>query len=1211
MGWRMKTVLEVCLRRTIAILFVCAGLAWGAVPVAAQIIVDDDGQATAPSDCGGTAVAPSTIGAGVTAAAPGATVVVCPGTYAENVVINKSLTLEGNNAGTPGTGSRSAETLVVPGSNNVTDGVIFSVQASDVTIGGFFFDADNPGISAAPSDYEAVQGVRIDASSTTYNNVTVQNSIFDGFPNGSQGATIVPAGIFGGATGGSPVTGHVFQDNLFTQFQGYQNLGTEFASVGIAVINGFQATLTNNVSQNVAFGILMSGNGTMPTLSGGSHSGNHRGVVVYPGVIDSEYTIDGVTVSNNTEFGMVIFRFDASTRGLGDGNQDVTVTVRNSTAINTGNFSSDSAGMAVNLFTGTGQYLAFLEDNVVSNNQNRGINIRDNDFPTEVFAEVRRTTVEGNGHTPNSAPNAFGIVALRGGEVNVVNSIVSNTSSTQSAPNAEAVAAKREGVNTGDVGRVFISNSTILAPVGVQAAITGPTTDPASEAGVLDASGNWWGTNDPSAFVLGGTSPGSIDYTPFLMTGTDTDGATNGFQGDFTTLGVDSGSNQVQTASRFQEAAASGGGTSVTASTTGGALFDVESGGVDLQGDLVVATDLTFASGSGELRVPEEIVVESGVSSVTSTQTFVSQLITEGTAGTGNDTGWRQLASPRANATGADLSDDADFSTSNGSILYTFNDGSQNFVAGDNTSSTALPSGEGFFLYYFDDTQETVEPASPLTLDVAGSLDPSISSFPSMAEFGVGDVPVSLAAAPDFQDAHLLGNPYAQSFDLSSLIIDGQTLSSSSELLAVASVWDYDAGVDGEYVPITEDGASTSDQIAPWQGFFVCRSSTTSGSALSGSFQTGGRSNGAPFIPTKSLSEPVRTGRFVVDLSLEDESGTVVADSRATVYLRDGVATGLDRFDAPRLAPWAETYVQVSPLSPKGSRLLQASLPYELTDAVEVPLAVEGVGLSGTAEISVPTLDNLPASWSVVLVDRLRETEVEVHDGARYRFELSGTAAPDGLATTEGMPDLDASSRFLLKIGPADPLPVELASFDGVPNGKGGVLRWTTLSETNNDRFEIERRLQGAAGSFKTVGAVDGRGTTTELQSYTFRIDRLDYGTHEFRLRQVDADGSREIVGETSIERVLDAPADVGETAPNPLNAAATLAITVREAQSVRVTAYDALGRRVATLFDEEVTPGQTQHVPVGRLAGGASGHYFLRVEGDTFTEVRRAVVVR
>ena len=1197
MGWRMKTVLEVCLRRTIAILFVCAGLAWGAVPVAAQIIVDDDGQATAPSDCSGTAVAPSTIGAGVTAAAPGATVVVCPGTYAENVVINKSLTLEGNNAGTPGTGSRSAETLVVPGSNNVTDGVIFSVQASDVTIGGFFFDADNPGISAAPSDYEAVQGVRIDASSTTYNNVTVQNSIFDGFPNGSQGATIVPAGIFGGATGGSPVTGHVFQDNLFTQFQGYQNLGTEFASVGIAVINGFQATLTNNVSQNIAFGILMSGNGTMPTVSGGSHSGNHRGVVVYPGVIDSEYTINGVTVSNNDEFGMVIFRFDASTRGLGDGDQDVTATLQNVIAETTKKVSgsNDASGIAANTFVGSGVYDVTVTNSTIRNNINRGVNA----FGTNVTLTVNTSSITGNGSDPigSGGNNGFSAIASNGAVLNINNTVIQGPNPSTSP------GAILQAFSSGSEVNVF--DSTIdRNGIGSFSGGNQP----------IDASGNAWFDGGPvitsGSTIAANISNTDTDFTPFLNSGTDTDGGTAGFQGDFSTLNVDSGSPQLQTASRFQEAATLGGATAVRAQTSSGS-FNVESGGVDLQGDLVVATNLSFASGSGDLRVPEEIVVESGVSSVTSTQTFVSQLITEGTAGTGNDTGWRQLASPRANATGADLSDDADFSTSNGSILYTFNDGSQNFVAGDNTSSTALPSGEGFFLYYFDDTQETVEPASPLTLDVAGSLDPSISSFPSMAEFGVGDVPVSLAAAPDFQDAHLLGNPYAQSFDLSSLIIDGQTLSSSSELLAVASVWDYDAGVDGEYVPITEDGASTSDQIAPWQGFFVCRSSTTSGSALSGSFQTGGRSNGAPFIPTKSLSEPVRTGRFVVDLSLEDESGTVVADSRATVYLRDGVATGLDRFDAPRLAPWAETYVQVSPLSPKGRRLLQASLPYELTDAVEVPLAVEGVGLSGTAEISVPTLDNLPASWSVVLVDRLRETEVEVHDGARYRFELSGTAAPDGLATTEGMPDLDASSRFLLKIGPADPLPVELASFDGVPNGKGGVLRWTTLSETNNDRFEIERRLQGAAGSFKTVGAVDGRGTTTELQSYTFRIDRLDYGTHEFRLRQVDADGSREIVGETSIERVLDAPADVGETAPNPLNAAATLAITVREAQSVRVTAYDALGRRVATLFDEEVTPGQTQHVPVGRLAGGASGHYFLRVEGDTFTEVRRAVVVR
>ena len=60
--------------------------------------------------------------------------------------------------------------------------------------------------------------------------------------------------------------------------------------------------------------------------------------------------------------------------------------------------------------------------------------------------------------------------------------------------------------------------------------------------GLLDASANWWGTNDPAALSaeLGGLS---VDYSPWLDGGTDTS-ADPGFQGDFSTLWVDDSSPQ-------------------------------------------------------------------------------------------------------------------------------------------------------------------------------------------------------------------------------------------------------------------------------------------------------------------------------------------------------------------------------------------------------------------------------------------------------------------------------------------------------------------------------------------------------------------------------------------------------------------------------------------------------------------------------------------
>jgi hypothetical protein len=87
---------------------------------------------------------------------------------------------------------------------------------------------------------------------------------------------------------------------------------------------------------------------------------------------------------------------------------------------------------------------------------------------------------------------------------------------------------------------------------------------------VLDASGNWWGvatsTGVPTKL---GTADGAIDYTPWLVSGTDVGSEPcDGFQGDFSTLVVSAASSQSGGAGRIGEGinlAASGGTVKIVA----------------------------------------------------------------------------------------------------------------------------------------------------------------------------------------------------------------------------------------------------------------------------------------------------------------------------------------------------------------------------------------------------------------------------------------------------------------------------------------------------------------------------------------------------------------------------------------------------------------------------------------------------------------------
>lgn len=77
----------------------------------------------------------TTISAAVAAANPTDTINVADGSYAESVVVNKALTIRGNQAGVDARGRVAAESIV-HGANN---GFAVDINASGVTIDGFQF----------------------------------------------------------------------------------------------------------------------------------------------------------------------------------------------------------------------------------------------------------------------------------------------------------------------------------------------------------------------------------------------------------------------------------------------------------------------------------------------------------------------------------------------------------------------------------------------------------------------------------------------------------------------------------------------------------------------------------------------------------------------------------------------------------------------------------------------------------------------------------------------------------------------------------------------------------------------------------------------------------------------------------------------------------------------------------------------------------------
>jgi hypothetical protein len=205
------------------------------------------------------------------------------------------------------------------------------------------------------------------------------------------------------------------------------------------------------------------------------------------------------------------------------------------------------------------------------------------------------------------------------------------------------------------------------------------------------------------------------------------------------------------------------------------------------------------------------------------------------------------------------------------------------------------------------------------------------------------------------------------------------------------------------------------------------------------------------------------------------------------------------------------------------------------------------------------------------------------------------------LATT------DSFSEFVLA-SDSEPLPVELAGFDATTVGDKVRLTWQTVSETENARFEVQRRRKRRSG-WTVVGTVDGAGTTTKAQSYRFTDASLPYeaGQLAYRLRQVDVDGTASLSETVTVGRSVKTAELLG-TYPNPATQQVTVRYAVPERMEVAVRLYDMLGRQIRTLVDSEQTGRHKHSLDVSNLS---SGVYFLRLQSGGHTRTQRLTIVR
>ena len=199
-------------------------------------------------------------------------------------------------------------------------------------------------------------------------------------------------------------------------------------------------------------------------------------------------------------------------------------------------------------------------------------------------------------------------------------------------------------------------------------------------------------------------------------------------------------------------------------------------------------------------------------------------------------------------------------------------------------------------------------------------------------------------------------------------------------------------------------------------------------------------------------------------------------------------------------------------------------------------------------------------------------------------------------------------------------VPVELVSFSAQAAEKGVKLNWGTATETNNEGFEIQRSevrdqrsevgdRRSEISDFEKIGYVKGSGTTTESKSYTFTDNNISSGTYNYRLKQIDFDGSYKYSEVISVDVNISLEYTLSQNYPNPFNPATEIKYSLPESGFVTLKVYDMLGREASVLVNEDKTAGNYSVTFDGSSL--SSGVYFYQLKAGQYTDTKKFVLLK
>ena len=196
-----------------------------------------------------------------------------------------------------------------------------------------------------------------------------------------------------------------------------------------------------------------------------------------------------------------------------------------------------------------------------------------------------------------------------------------------------------------------------------------------------------------------------------------------------------------------------------------------------------------------------------------------------------------------------------------------------------------------------------------------------------------------------------------------------------------------------------------------------------------------------------------------------------------------------------------------------------------------------------------------------------------------------------------------------------NPLPVELANFNGSSTLEGVKLNWVTQTETDNAGFVLLRNDIEIA-NYNTSDSLKGHGTTSQNQTYHYIDKNVVIGeTYTYELLSIDYSGERhtynkivevmysELHDNQKVEEYA-----LNQNYPNPFNPSTTITYTMKKAGVATLKVYDVLGRLVIEQTKASVKGENQINFNGSKLT---SGMYYYQLSADGFSKTLKMMLVK